>query len=1046
MIANSLDGNGFINGDWRPASLRMTRIGFLLVIVTLFCGRSPTAMADDAIAAERETVAVLGQHSGHDGVFLSESPVLTGQPHSLLIRELLREAVSLSLGSQPGLVTHDEALGETDRRGVSADKFALHLEAKIASSNLEVSLTRKQQDDEAATVVWSDSVQLKGLKKPNNTLPNQFNQKVGEQLGEITMENYSTALAAAERWSAGGINQAIEKAGFAADKSDEPKSQVSLQDIERSLNEMNFISQFIAIRESHQFMRANEASPAVTGDLVRGYANLGLLTEHHWSPLSRAARARSLLYAQRMVAKNPQSPVGYWHRAYAWALAGAHALAIEDLRLADERVKSASSSDQTATSEPPDWVEIIKAHCEFNDAALQAVPKSSPNSQLAGVLLVVQTLDPKVQRRSVQIGRQVLQSNPECGLLIDRMCDVQLFSNVRSMVQTVPASLDYSIRKRCAEMRELPTGLEQYLTQNQGKSLDIGQVVSVLRGSHSSDSDSGALSWSTLGHLIEQEHRVQIWRRLVFLDHKLSVPVDELLPDALTVLLGDQSDRALDFDPDTGALTLNLDKLDARRRERLINLLELKDLKSPTAQPISSKAMLAVIANLIDSPSLSPRQTLSLRMASTRYFPSMRATGPTLHRELDMMYPEIIGAFEGGITRGTYVQLGFALLQVSPHCPAAWVAIIRAAPDYAFSHREQWSKEFGYKPQVLAAVAGIKRKDSDPADAILVLHNYISLSPDYWAYDQLATIYKDSNQMALWKETLDEFLKLPSEGLQQSNVRVEIADWLMDQGDYEAALPYVTEALESYSATSMYAGIRCYSGLGQLDEVVLWYDRLNERYGGREVEFLQWCQRNGSPEVNRAYAAAASGVDALVAHLPPDQLYVPGTLMLAAGKLPQAEQVFSRAVENNTNARSLCFNGMFLVLIAQELHDDKVRDATLQKMAALSDSSQATSIQLAKMLLTAVNENAGKLDVDQVGQLLKSTSRENQTNLNYVVGRWLELHDEKEQAITHYNRVFDIAGARSYSVYGPTIFGLRRLDALPDDAFSPNSATKIIAE
>ncbi len=1036
------------------SSRATARACFRLAVTVVFFTCSSTARADERADAKDATLAVLSALPVPNGVFLSETPVQISQTHSRLAHELLREAVILSLGSRPGLVVLDEALEEANRGNSSGSKPALQLEAFIASKKLEVSLTRKQQGSDAASVVWSDSVQLTELKQPSNILPIQVNQNVGEQLGELTMENFSAILAAAERWSSGGIRDAIEKADFvtdskepiAAEESDPPRSSVSVQDIERSLHDMNFISQFTALRQAHRFQRTNETSRAVTGYLVRGYANLGLLTEHHWSPLSRGARARSLLYAQRMVASEPQSPTGYWHRAYAWALIGSHAMAIEDLRLANERVRSSSSASPSTTSpELPDWVGVIQSHCQFDDTALQAVPQNSASAQLAGVLLVVQSLAPKVQRRSVQIGRQVLQANPECGLLIDRMCDTKLFGTIRSMVQMAPASLDYNIRKRCAEMRELPNDLEQYLAESQGRSLDVGKVVSLLRGRNVPGSESGTLSWSTLAQLIEQERRVQIWRRLVFLDKSLSAPVDEVLPDALTILLGDPADRALAFNPATRALHLNLDELDATRRERLVNLLELKDLSSSSSPQVPAKAMLAVIANLIDSPSLDPRQVLALRTASDRDFPPMRATGSALHPKLDMVYPEIIGALEGGITRSTYEQLSFALLQVSPHCPTAWASIIRVNPGFAFSHRSLWSKEFAYDAQVLAAMADAKRNDTDPAERIQILQDYISLSPDYWAYQELAAIYKASSQLDLWKETLDEFLKLPSEGLQQSNVRVDIADWLMNQGDYETALPYVTEALESYSATSMYAGIRCYGGLGQLDKAILWYDRLNERYGNRELEFLQWCQRNGSPEVDRAYAAAARGVDVMVAQLPSEKLYAPALLMLAAGKLPRAEQLFSRAFENSTNARSRCFNGMFLVLVAQALGDENVRNAALKSMAALSDPTQATSIELAKILAAAVKEDSGRLDLDQVDQLLKSASSEDQTNLNFVVGRWLELHGQKDQAITHYNRVFKVSKARSYSVYGPAIFGLRRLDALPDDAFQPNSTSEIIA-
>jgi hypothetical protein len=98
---------------------------------------------------------------------------------------------------------------------------------------------------------------------------------------------------------------------------------------------MNYISQYAALRLLHDAQRQEGESPALTADLVCAYANLGILTDFHLNTAHKVARARSLLYAQRLVAMQPRSPWGLWHRAYAHALAGSHAAALDDLRQAD---------------------------------------------------------------------------------------------------------------------------------------------------------------------------------------------------------------------------------------------------------------------------------------------------------------------------------------------------------------------------------------------------------------------------------------------------------------------------------------------------------------------------------------------------------------------------------------------------------------------------------------------------------------------------------------------------------------------------------------
>ena len=90
----------------------------------------------------------------------------------------------------------------------------------------------------------------------------------------------------------------------------------------------------------HGLIRVDSQSPERLGALVRGYANLGLLTEFHWHPAHKALAARSLVYVQRMVFSDKQPARALWHRAYAFALAGLHQQALDDLQAAGKQGKS----------------------------------------------------------------------------------------------------------------------------------------------------------------------------------------------------------------------------------------------------------------------------------------------------------------------------------------------------------------------------------------------------------------------------------------------------------------------------------------------------------------------------------------------------------------------------------------------------------------------------------------------------------------------------------------------------------------------------------
>ncbi len=101
--------------------------------------------------------------------------------------------------------------------------------------------------------------------------------------------------------------------------------------VEARLSTLGFSQTLTAVRDLHQAIRTGGETPAAVGALVRGYAQLGVLSEFHWHPAHKVFKARALLYAQRLIARDPKQPWGLWHRAFALALVGLHRDALADL-------------------------------------------------------------------------------------------------------------------------------------------------------------------------------------------------------------------------------------------------------------------------------------------------------------------------------------------------------------------------------------------------------------------------------------------------------------------------------------------------------------------------------------------------------------------------------------------------------------------------------------------------------------------------------------------------------------------------------------------
>jgi tRNA U38,U39,U40 pseudouridine synthase TruA len=91
-------------------------------------------------------------------------------------------------------------------------------------------------------------------------------------------------------------------------------------DVEAELRELTYFAQFNVLRDAHAAPESIES----LGHLVRAYANLGQLTQFHWHASHKVFKARALLYAERMVEREPRNPSALWHRAYARALIGLH--------------------------------------------------------------------------------------------------------------------------------------------------------------------------------------------------------------------------------------------------------------------------------------------------------------------------------------------------------------------------------------------------------------------------------------------------------------------------------------------------------------------------------------------------------------------------------------------------------------------------------------------------------------------------------------------------------------------------------------------------
>jgi GYF domain 2 len=192
----------------------------------------------------------------------------------LLGRELWRQAVLMAARDEFGLSTRDELLGEVPPEGMPA-KNRLRA-TSFFRSGVVLRVAAECGPREARVPICKVELPLK----------QEFQLIHG--------------VGGSNRWAMIDVVKGLKAAGFTGKPNAWAVDLPVPSAIEEQLEQMTFTSQYQAIRMLHTLMHEKGESPMVLGALVRGYANLGLLTEFHWAPAHKVFKARSLLYAARL--------------------------------------------------------------------------------------------------------------------------------------------------------------------------------------------------------------------------------------------------------------------------------------------------------------------------------------------------------------------------------------------------------------------------------------------------------------------------------------------------------------------------------------------------------------------------------------------------------------------------------------------------------------------------------------------------------------------------------------------------------------------------
>jgi tetratricopeptide (TPR) repeat protein len=852
-----------------------------------------------------------------------------GTSESILAHEIVRQAVLLA-ARDAGAVARDGTIGDALPEGAApAD---LEVGSLLVHGRTPVVVLARPSDKGRDVLATFD---------------------LGGPLGPIIDYQELVVRAEALSRSLDGFPKVLERVGLAGPAAGPKPAGRPGEDVSRRLAQLTCTEPFAAVQALNAEVREQEESPDRLGSLVRGYANLGVLTEFHWSPRHKAFKARALLTAQRLVARDPRSPLGLWHRAYAEALTGFHKAALDDLAAAEPLAKNAP-----AGSKAPAWVALIDAFCRFQTAKLVAA-RSGPDGQLA-MLLAFMTVEESGSNpvRTVKLGLDLLSDNPECYRVHDALSGLGGVINGRAA--TVDGMKDFtrSVPRRLQAIPGLPERAATRL-RNGGSDMEAaGALVEAGRG----EGDTGEPSWAVLGRMIGDVRFAQVVRRADFMKNAWSVPAEVFVAEARPLVDGHPyRDFVESFGADPG-------------RERDRHAAWLKGVAIPDIDLAATRFLSAL--SLVD-----------------------RARYDRLHAMMvshsDVVYRDLARLLTHGRREGIPETARRAAL-VSPFAPISKSKLVETDWAGAEPRAREWEDGAGEHPDVLVALGNrflaLKRWD----DAERCLNKAIGLSPEIATYKLLSESHKGRGDLDRWKATLDRALGQRDEGLDHMQIRVEIARHLMALRQFDKALPYAEAAAATWASAGMLCASNCREAMRDWEQAELWARRTTERYPEDSWEaWFIWCKRTGRGDVTaaRRFAlrhVASSGDD------PTDDLRQRlVNFYLVDGSTREALARLRPLNERNQNPLA----ALIIATLADEQGDSAERDREFGRLAALPAAKELKVDVLAQAIRDGLaNDPGGRIDPKPVTAALGNVPASSRDLYAVFTARLLHAHGAPEEA------------------------------------------------
>jgi tetratricopeptide (TPR) repeat protein len=855
----------------------------------------------------------------------------------MLPRELARQALLIAARDELGLSTRDEVID---------DYWADEKKAPPACAEVLSSILQER---------WHARVNRVG-KDQTERLMDYATQASKDHIADLL--KLTIAAEALSRQEFPGVLKRLGLAGKANDRKETTEPALPRYAGGR-LSSLGYSQTLGAIRDLHQAIRTKGETPAALGALVRGYAQLGVLSEFHWHPAHKVFKARALLYGQRLLAHDPDRPWSLWHRAFALALVGRHREALADLESAGKHAGAAKDA--------PAWVELIDAYVRCDTRRLE--DHKGPGENLAALLRMITLEYPSGKAINLAAAKTVVELDPLCFRAHDAMCHLQGVNAQHTSTLLGPTVLEQGFAEDLATLESLPASVRNRL----GPQLPIRELADLLQKAGQPEYDRGEPSWSALAHLVRETRFVQVWRRLNFMKVMWSVPVDDYWKEV-------KADVA---------------------SHRYRPYLETLALPSHLSYPAFGQ-----FAEHVDLSDIERTQGAMITFLSRYQTDRAKAALAVANSHADFV-ASTRADFLINARKEDRLRYAGLLMDVSPNHPLARATMIELAWDKVKDKVDEWEKQSADNPSILAALGQHAFNAKNYDEARRLLKRYIEQSPDLWGYQMVADSFKAQGDMDHWRETLDDFLnKVEDLNLDHPKVRVAIAEYFMSRNEWDKATVYAEDAAESWAGWAMDCAARCAEGAKNWDQAETWHQRISERYP--DQDFAHWyffCKRTGHGNL-----AAAREFTEQYIHSPdcnPDfRNTYEGCFYWLDGQKDKARQAYSRSRQKSFPLG----DALGLAVLFDEAGDTALRNDLLKEVAAKSKGAYPKLIDALQLVMDTVLEPAGQkkpFDPKELDGRIEACPLYHRTFAQFFSAGLLKNHGQVAQARSLYERCAD---------------------------------------